>query len=149
MSQRPREILLNRHRDAESKLDAIRSEALASIAGERESASDVGTDRGRDAIPGVSVARLLWDQLVAPCRRVWGGLAVAWAVILVLNVAAVGEEPASRADAGMSADETVHAMRAQRQLLAELSGEGEPAGAEEEPAALRPRGDARREMANA
>lgn len=148
MSQTPREILLSRHRDEKPKLDAVRREAVASIAGASAAALEADAENGIAGMSFGSVARLLWSQLVAPCRRVWGGLAVAWAVILVLNVVTNGEKPAPFADAQMSMEESVIAMRAQRQLLAELAGEAKPSRSEGEPAAFRPRGEARRKMFN-
>ncbi len=75
----PREVLLNRHRAIEPKLDEIRRSVCAS---------------GRRAAPRPSVwaplfalPALLWRELIFPSRRMWAALSAAWMVLIVLNVA--------------------------------------------------------------
>jgi hypothetical protein len=73
----PRDILLERHRPVESKLDAIRSEVVAQC---RE---------GRRVAVAKSVLTyfplLVWRELIFPSRRTWAGIAAAWVLILVVN----------------------------------------------------------------
>jgi hypothetical protein len=146
MSQTPREILLGRHREDESKLDAIRVDVVSTIA--RADGEAIDREAGATGRSIGGVARLLWDQLFRPCRQVWGGLAGVWLAILILNAASYEESDMSRADAEISIEESMDGMRARRQLLAELSGGAEPLEKKEKPAAIRPRGEARRETFN-
>jgi hypothetical protein len=84
----PREIFLARHRAAEPKLNQIREAALSAMQ-ERPAANF--------AAPGPAWRRVVsslgdwlavpWRELILSSRRVWTGLVVVWAVIIVVNVA--------------------------------------------------------------
>jgi hypothetical protein len=108
----PREILLARHQAAEPKLDAVRRHVVAGLA----------------AKPQPPTARswltALEDFLRVP-RPVLGGLAVAWLIILALNVASRDTTalsgPAPQQMAKTSKD-TLQALREQKRLFAELVG---------------------------
>jgi hypothetical protein len=67
----PREILFEKHKGAEQKLDAIR-ESVVSECGRRQSQQET------------NVFRALWQELVWPYRRIWAGLSVVWAGIIAL-----------------------------------------------------------------
>lgn len=84
----PREILLARHQAAGPKLDAIRKATL-SAPREWQTANQAERRGGRqDDWPRLLRWLLVpWHELILPSRRVWTGLAVVWAVILVVNVA--------------------------------------------------------------
>ena len=88
----PREILLARHRGAESKLDDIRNKALAELA--RGSAASFGASapgRTGSTKPQPWLARL-WQELVWPHRRAWVGMATVWFLLALLNL---GDAPGS------------------------------------------------------
>ncbi len=83
MNKTPREILFERHRSAEPRLDAVRRTAL------REALSRSAlTAEATDATAEFSLADLLgrlWTELFWSCRRSWAGLAVAWLLIVTIN----------------------------------------------------------------
>ncbi|HTY88289.1 MAG TPA: hypothetical protein VMB80_12550 [Candidatus Acidoferrum sp.] len=84
----PREILLDRHRAAEPKLEAIRREVVA--------AEFHGPGRVSSVSPSESlktpetgkmpVLLLIWREVIWPCRRIWTGLAAVWLLILAVNL---------------------------------------------------------------
>ena len=81
-----REILLKHHRSVEPKLDRIWAESLA-------------TELQSEAMPTrqnvfLAVGWTLWRELVLPSRRIWAGLACAWLLIAVLNLAS--SEPSTK-----------------------------------------------------
>jgi hypothetical protein len=80
----PREILTERHRSADTKLDALRREVVAGY---------VAAPRRADAVreahdAGLShLAHKLWRELVLPCRHIWLGLGATWLIILAAHFA--------------------------------------------------------------
>jgi hypothetical protein len=94
----PREVLLNRHRNIEPKLNQMWHGAL---------------------VPRLA-GNVVWRELIWPCRRVWAGLACVWAVIAILNVAS--SEPATRmaGKAEPMSPEKMQALVEQRRLLTQL-----------------------------
>jgi hypothetical protein len=114
----PREILFNRHRSAEPKLDAVREAALAnSFPGTEQNANQPVEIRAPFAI---RVVQVLWRELFLPCRGIWAGLAAVWMVILVLNMPA-GEKHGRLARVTSSPDRQVLAvLREQREMLAQF-----------------------------
>jgi len=74
----PRDLLFDRHRSADSKLDALRRSALAALArpSERES---VRAPRS----PG---ARASWGQLLRSIRWHLAGMSAAWLLVALLNI---------------------------------------------------------------
>jgi len=119
----PREILLKHHRSAESKLDQIWEETLVPKLSSWSATLRRGREDATERIPLLSVvASKLWRELILPSRRIWAGLACAWIVIAVLNIAS--SEPA-RVVAGQSKPSSHEEMRAlieQRRMLAQLIG---------------------------
>jgi len=115
----PRELLFERHRKAESKLDAIRREVLTEFV-----QTEPMVER-RQTPPAFSFSLLaakLWRELVWPCRRIWAGMAAAWMLILGLHVAA-GSGEASRMSVNQVSKpgpEVVAAVRERRELMAQL-----------------------------
>ena len=125
----PREILLRRHHSAEPKLDRLWNESLTSeLQRGRAYTGEVSTNRQNLFL---AAGWKLWRELVLPCRRIWAGLACAWIVIAVLNVAS--SEPATKV-ASLTKPPSHEEMRAlieQRQMLAQLIGPlSEPAYAQ-------------------
>ena len=92
----PREIIMECHVAAELALDAIRQHVVTEV---------------KPSVPTshASVLKLLWIELILPCRRVWIGLASVWVVILVLNFE--GHAPsASEASRVMASEISPQAM---------------------------------------
>jgi hypothetical protein len=115
----PREILLDRHRKAESKLDAIRREVLA------EFVQTEPTAKIPQTAPPFSFSMLrakLWRELILPCRHIWAGLAAAWMLILGLHLAAGSDQnPGTSLNrSSKPGPEIVAAVRERRELMAQL-----------------------------
>lgn len=110
----PRELLLNRHRAAAPRLDAIRESVLASVA--REAAPPAPVDAA------ATCCLTLWRELFLPCRRIWSGLAAVWLVLIALNLAQ--HDFASKNQ--LVAVPRVMSFRAQQKLLGELLAERPP-----------------------
>ena len=69
----PRQILFERHADAQASLDALRQSVVTPMRQRRRPWRE-----------------LLWQELVLPIRPLLAGLAVAWALILALHLTARG-----------------------------------------------------------
>jgi len=113
--KKPREVLFEKHRSIEPKLESLwRSKLAPSVAAvcDRRGSREVGAHR----VP----LQLLWRELIWPCRRVWAGLACVWAFIIVLNVAnrEAGPQPTGRTTP--PSREEMQALAEQRRMLAQL-----------------------------
>ena len=88
----PRQVLLERHRGAEARLDVIRKEALATLASERGAWVDGGTfrmpDRPTDRRGNLSTIRRRLAAWLWPSPWAWGGLSAAWVLIMTFSFAA-------------------------------------------------------------
>ena len=71
-----------------------------------------------------NVVRLSFLELIWPCRRIWGGLAAVWIVILVFNFSQ--RDPSELMARKTPSPEMVMTFRQQERLLAELIGQNEP-----------------------
>lgn len=121
----PREILLNRHRDAGPKLDAVREKALAALA---PAAGNTAPARPVVSWP-LRIAWTLWRELIFPSRRIWAGLAAAWIVLLWLNLPG-GNKPARMLAETLPPDHEIQALlREQREMFVQLVGSGGPSPA--------------------
>ncbi len=116
----PREILLDRHRKAEARLDAIRERILATeLPVEADSRSLPLNHSFSLAVAGMK----LWRELILPCRRIWCGLAAVWLVIAVMNIASKDSPKiANRRRTSPPNSEILMATREQRLLRQELLG---------------------------
>jgi hypothetical protein len=114
----PREILLNRHRSAGPKLDAVREAALGAAF---PSAERIAEQPAEVRAPfAIRVAHVLWRELFLPCRGIWAGLAAVWMVILVLNMSG-GEKHVQLAQITSPPDRQVLAvLREQKEMLAQF-----------------------------
>ncbi len=114
----PREILLNRHRDAGPKLDSVREKALAAIGPAAEKTASAGP-----AAPWpLCIAWVLWRELIFPSRRLWAGLAAAWVVLLLLNLPG-GDKPPRMLAETLPPDREIQALlREQREMFVQLVG---------------------------
>jgi hypothetical protein len=138
----PREIILERHRAAEEKLNAISAEELASVSrasAEVQTRSNI-TALFHDVIEG------FWHQAIWPWRRVWAGLAAIWIGILALHLAS-GELPhSSRAEMAETRNpQVLSALREQNKLMVQLL-DPPAAPAPEPPNHSGPRSEQRREL---
>jgi hypothetical protein len=131
----PRELLLARHRPAETRLDSIREQAIATLKESQDEAPSC-FERWADG------ARALLSLPRFAC----GGLAVAWLVIIALNLAVWESARQQTLTVAKSQfpSETLQAVREQKRLLAELTGLAEPAH-EAPPFVPRPRSERRYE----
>lgn len=86
----PKKILLEGHRGAEAKLDAVRRVVVEGIgrgaAGLIAGAETKDRARGGGTLWLARMAREFWLEVARPARRFWVGLAVVWALILALDV---------------------------------------------------------------
>ena len=69
----PRQILFERHADAQASLDALRQSVVIPMRQRRRPWRE-----------------LLWQELVLPIRPLLAGLSIAWALILALHLTARG-----------------------------------------------------------
>jgi hypothetical protein len=113
----PREILFERHRSAEPKLDDLRNQVLAALSERRKAEAFPGS---RPQSPIGAALKSLWSELIWPSRRAWAGLGAIWAVVLALNLEMKAESPALPAVRSARAGQVVQAFAEQRRVLAEL-----------------------------
>jgi hypothetical protein len=116
----PRDILLKRYQDAAPKLDAIRREVV-------EVAADVNRRKQpvRELIFAAALAnaiKVLFQELVWPCRRTWAGLAAVWVALLIFNVSQRDPSELAARKLPPPSSEAIMAWRQQERLLADLIG---------------------------
>ena len=112
MMKSPREILLKQHRAVEPKLDRMWAQNLSP---ELRSGR---TPAGQNVF--VAVGWTLWRELIWPSRRIWAGLACAWMVILVLNVASSGPPTKVAIKSEPRSRDEMQALAEQRRMLAQM-----------------------------
>jgi len=107
----PRDILFNRHKSADAKLDQIRHEVVSKLV------SPIVPQKS--SLPLRALLKL-WHELIWPCRRTWATLAAAWLLMLGVNVSL--SDPGQIALANPSPSRgMMMAWQQQERLLAELS----------------------------
>ena len=119
----PRELLLERHRPMEAKLDDVSREALAAATSSGAETRNVATIPG---LPQSPILQVLWRELIQPFRPVWLGLAATWLVILALNLDTAHPRQSAAAGSATPRPEVWAVLREQRQLLAQLLDLPEP-----------------------
>jgi len=131
----PREILLQHHRTAEPRLDAIRRAAIAS---RPMNQAAITMDWPQ------AVVSKLWRELIWPARRTWVGLAGAWIVIVTVNVHVVGNDEVAGRRFTPPSPATLLALREQERKFTELAEPRELREADRpKPGPPRPRSQAR------
>ncbi len=137
MNRTPREILWERHRAAEGRLDAVRERVLArALSPSNASSSTLSSNLARLSIR-------IWKELFWSCRRIWTGLAAAWLVIIAVNFLSLDEAPATQSGRTDDSVSVWTFLLEQKRLLAEL-GEVEPTPPPAKPpVAPRPRSEYR------
>lgn len=133
MKRTPREILLERHRAAEVRLDAVRERVLDQV---------VNSGNASPSSVSSILAHLpiqIWKELFWSCRRVWTGLATAWLVMIAVNLLNL-DEPPVRQKMSRAAAPDIWAILAERErLMNETSEPALPSPAAQSPAVPRPR----------
>lgn len=138
----PREIILERHRNAETKLDRIAPNKLAAIA--RESTNAKVTEGFSAHVRFVFEG--FWTECVLPWRRVWAGMAAVWVAIFALHIATRGTSGSTGGEMAATKNPLVlSALREQKQMLAQLLGPSETSTAVP-PKNSGPRSEQRREL---
>ncbi len=127
----PRQLLFERHRPAEPKLDAVRQNVLASLAA-GENAQVHGRRREAAGLAALEPSRRLsssaanamvqgWREFLLSCRWHLAGMTAAWLVIACLNAE---HSPASTVTLAQptapSSRQLVADLRESRRQLAEL-----------------------------
>jgi hypothetical protein len=115
----PREILLERHQRAKTKLDGIDPEKLAALARESTNVREkiAFSARIQSAFEG------FWTECVLPWRRAWAGIAAVWIAIFALHLAARGSSSSTGNEmAATKNPQVLSALREQKQMLAQLLG---------------------------
>lgn len=134
----PREILLERHRNAERKLDAIRCNAVAAAFRCRPQSR-----RGFLSTLNTQVSTL-FHELIWRARHAWAGLAAAWVFIAIANYNLSGGRPATTAKDSKPAPDIFLVWREQERVLDELVDRTETKAAEPpKPVAPQPRSERR------
>src|SRR6266699_4033003 len=99
----PREILFHRHRSVESKLDAIRQEAVAAV---------------RDRRYNGEIS--FWRELLLPRPQAWAGLAAVWVLIFALKLTTHDPSHIVASKSSVS-PEIIAELQQQKHLFAELA----------------------------
>ena len=113
----PREILFERHRSAEPKLDAVRQQAVAEVHDRRSLGAKTSAVTDRRYNGGIS----FWRELILPRPQAWAGLAAVWVLILALKLST--HDPSHVVTSKSSVPpEVIAELRQQKHLFAELAG---------------------------
>lgn len=100
----PRQVLLDRHADAQASLDALRQSVVAPMRPRRR--------------PWLE---LLWQELVLPIRPLLAGLSVVWVLILALHLTTRG--PSAHGGGTQALPTSIaREVAAQQRLLSALLG---------------------------
>jgi hypothetical protein len=118
----PRELILERHRNAEAQLEKIRAEDLAAYV--LGWPAQPVSERCATSRLARGIAEF-WQESLRPWRKAWLGMAALWLIILAVNLA--GKEPHrnSFASAPSPSPEVRTALREQKELMVQLL---EPSG---------------------
>jgi hypothetical protein len=128
----PRDILLERHQATVPKLDTIRHDVLNAEfkVGQASRLSLISLFFQMET-GWKPVLRLLWLELVWPCRRTWATLAAVWVALLIFNVSQRDKVELAARKLPPPSPEAVMAGRQQERLLAELIGPSAPGDVEQ------------------
>lgn len=97
-------------------------------------ATSAAKERNSDTESSVSIFEMAKARLTAlfcPAPRAWAGLAIVWAVILVMNLSATVEPTTTAMTSPLPAEQARQAVKEKQLLLAELAGRTEAREAEQ------------------
>jgi hypothetical protein len=119
----PRELILQRHQSAETKLNAIRGDDLAACA------RSMATPPSHQPEPLFNLrflAMKFWQESIRPWRRIWAGMAAIWLVLLALNLATHETPKLARHKTAPPDPELLAALREQQRLMRQWFEPAEP-----------------------
>jgi hypothetical protein len=114
----PREILLQRHRQAQPKLDEARRKVLTQLSATASAEAPTTPPNPRGLI--LASLNKAWMELIWPSRRAWAGMAVLWFIVALANMEmkmSVQGLPRARS---ATVRELAQGLQEQRRLLSEL-----------------------------
>lgn len=111
----PREVVLSHYRNVDSKLERMWPTMVA--------ACRPGPSASRECDRRGAPLQLVWRELIWPCRRIWAGLACAWALIIATNLATSQPAMPLTGRTAPPSREEMQALAEQRRMLAQLIGE--------------------------
>ncbi|HEX3797935.1 MAG TPA: hypothetical protein VH413_04475 [Verrucomicrobiae bacterium] len=132
----PREILFEKHRDAEAKLSQLDAQPLAEYA--RESSRQKTSTRAL----AHSWLKYFWSEAVLPWRKIWIGIASAWLVIIGMSLTVNSRPGGAVAEQAKVDPQTRTVLLEQQRMLAQLLEPTAPP-VRLKPATPGPRSDAR------
>jgi hypothetical protein len=132
----PREVLLERHRQAGPELDRIRRETLAQLAG-----PTAGQVSATPRSPILAALQRAWMELIWPSRQAWTGLAVLWLIVTAANLEMKTTLPSAPGARPAAVRELAQGLQEQRRLLSELLQTPKTPLAEPSRATPRPRSE--------
>jgi hypothetical protein len=109
----PREILLNRHQAAETKLDRIRRAVVADLRYQETA--------GPETPLFIAAALKLWRELILPARVTWAGIAAVWLVIGAMNLTQADQTTTVASAPSATPQDVRVARERQRELMLELA----------------------------
>jgi hypothetical protein len=137
----PRELLLERHRAANAKLDRIRTNVLSSSLS-NEPRTELLTGQVETGLL-IRATLNVWRELIWPCRFVWTGMAALWMVIFAINLSLADGRTVSQSARSSPTPAMLQAMEERRRLLAELIPPSVAPPAATPPQSSRPRSERR------
>jgi hypothetical protein len=142
MMKTPREILFEKHKAAQQKLDAIRESIVSECARPRpQQAANVPTH-------AVGTLAAFWQELFWPYRRIWTGLSVVWVGIIALRLTEPGTavRETVRVTPQMAAAVIVEQRRELALVLGDTGGPQVALPPPPQPALPRPRSERRSDI---
>ena len=117
-----RELLLERHAQAEPKLDTIRKEVVETVA--------ASANKNREFTFAATLKRCLaapFRELIWRPRWIWSGLAAVWLLILAMNLHLHADAPRFAGKSSPNTAEVILTLREQERVVAELTGRSDSA----------------------
>jgi len=130
----PREVLLQQHQAANSKLDRIRNDVVSQV-----TKTTTSVEQGTFT----EILHKSWRQLIWPKPQAWAGVAALWVLIFALKLSTHEASQVVTRKSSVS-PEAIAEVRQQKLFFAELVGIAErPATVSANPVLPRPRSERR------